>query len=284
MNAHIKPLERIYLSALLILFLLIVFTPYIIGSGISLFEEELVEVTAIVFLFSVGCVVLLLYRKEVAKNLRELDRFKQDKNNLEQQLVEAFKYIGTVNIQVREIKAAFSDIDKFPETKKDFRYILQFLADRTLSMVNAEWVLLRIINTQNLDTLREYCQARGKAVILKHKIGNRELLSNVTPEGFTIVESGQENFHIRTLCIMPKATISQEQKIFVKAMVNQLEMLFVIFTSLYYKDARLRFTDQSARLTENGLVRTRHLNEKGLSRTGDIVTRETGLWHTESLS
>jgi len=283
MNAHIKPLERIYLLALLILFLLIVFTPYLIGSGISLFEEELVEVTAIVFLFAVGCVVLILYRKEMARNLRELTRVKQHRSSLEQRLEEAFKYIGSVNIQVREIKAAFSDIGKFPETKKDFRYILQLLADRTVSMVNVEWVLLRIINTQNLDTLREYCQTRGKAVILKHKIGNRELLSSATPEGLTIVASGQENFHIRTLCIMPKSKISQEQKIFIKALVNQLEMLFVIFTSLHYKNSRLRLLDQIPGATKNGPVRPGHQNGRGLSRTEDIVTRERGLRDGENL-
>jgi len=251
MNPHIKPLERIYLLALLTLFLLIVFTPYLIGSGVSLFEEELVEVAAIVFLFAIGCVVLLLYRKEVVRNLRELDRFKQDKNSLELRLDEAFKYIGSVNIQVREIKAAFSDITKFPETKKDFRYILQFLTAKTLSIVNVEWVLFRIINTQNLDTLHEYCQTRGKAVILKHKIGNKELVSSAKPEGLTIVASGQENFHIKTLCIMPKAIITQDQRIFIKAVANQLEMLFIIFTSLYYKNTRQRLSDQRSGLTGN---------------------------------
>ena len=254
MIAHIKPLERIYLLALVALFLLIVFTPYLIRSGISLFEEELVEVITIVFLFAVGCVVLLLYRKEVAKNLRELNRFEQDKNSLRQRLDEAFKYIGSVNIQIREIKAAFSDISKFPETKKDFRYILQFLADRTLSIVNVEWVLFRIINTQNLDTLGEYCETRGKAVILKHKIGNKELISATKLGELIIIASGQENFHIKTLCIMPKAIITQDQRVLIKAVTNQLQMLFVIFTSLYYKDTRLRLSDQKSGLTENGPV------------------------------
>lgn len=225
---------------MLVLFLLIVFTPYLIKSGVPPFEEELVEVAVLTLLFGVGYVVLLLHRKEVATNLRKLARFKQNKESLEQQLDEAFKYIGTVNIQVREIKEVFSNTSKFPETKKDFRHILHFLTDKALSMVNAEWVLIRIIDTQNLETLREYCQARGKAVILKHKIGNKELVSSARPEGLTIVASGQENFHIKTLCIMSKTIITQDQRAFLGAVVNQIEMLFVIFTSSYYKDARVK--------------------------------------------
>jgi len=240
MNAPTKLLERIYLLALLVLFLLIVFTPYLIKSGVPPFEEELLEVASLTVLFIVGYVLVLLHRKEVAKNLRDLNRSKQDKDSLGQQLDDAFKYIGAVNIQVREIKAVFSSINKFPETKKDFRHILQFLTDKILSMVNAEWVLIRIINTQNLETLREYSQARGKAVILKHRIGNKELVSSAKPEELTIVTSGQENFHIKTLCIMPKAIISQDQRAFLEAVANQLEMLFVIFTSSYYKDARVK--------------------------------------------
>ncbi len=272
MKAHVKFLERIYLLALLTLFVLILFTPYLIRSGISVFEEDIVEVAAIAFLFAVGYVVLLMYRKEVTRNIRELARFKKEKSSLEQQLEESFKYIGSVNIQIREIKAVFSNIDKFPETKKDFRYILRYLAERTLSMVNVEWVLLRIINTPNLNTLREYCQTRRKPVILKHRIRNGELVSSKKPVGFTIIASGQENFHIKTLCIMPKTKLSQEQTIFIRALVNQLEMLFVIFTSLHYKDSRLKPNDQNAGLLGNRPNRLDHLNVTEFSQIGDIVT------------
>jgi hypothetical protein len=264
MKSHIKLLERIYLLSLLSLFLLIVFTPYLIRTGISLFEEELVEVTVILFLFALGYAVLLLYRKEVTKNLRELATSKQEKNSLEEQLGEAFKYIGSMNVQVREIKAVFSNMGKFPETKKDVKYILQFLADRILSMVNVEWVLLRIINTQDLDTLGEYCETRGKAVILKHKIGNRELVSSKQSVGLTIIASAQENFYIKTLCIMPKAEISQEQEIFIKALVNQLEMLFVIFTSSHYKNSRVKSIGQTCQRSRNPQFKSDHLKIKEL--------------------
>ena len=260
MKPHIRLLERIYLFSMLALFLFIVFTPYLIRSGVSLFEEEMVEAITIVFLFAVGCVVLLLYRKEVARNRRKAARSEQEKRSLEQQLTEAFKYIGSVNVQVREIKTAFSDIGNFPESRKDFRYILQFLADRALSIVSVDWVLLRIIDTQTLDTLGEYCQSRGKAVVLKHKIGNRELTSGNDLLDLTIIASAQGNFNIKTMCIMPKTEVSQEQGIFVRALINQLEMLFVIFTSSHYNNSRLKPIGQTHQRPRNQEVNPRCLN------------------------
>lgn len=237
MNRNIRLLERLYLLILMTIFLFIAFTPYMIHSGFTVLEEQLVEVAVIVLLFAVGYAMLFLYRKEAARNLNELDRLRQKKAALENRLAEAFKYIGTVNIQIQEIKSVFSDIQKFPENKKDFAHILQFLADRSLSMVNAAWVLFRIIDTRNLHSLSEYSEMRGNPVLLKCKISNRMLVSNEKLEGFTVVGSGQENFHIKTFCIIPKAKLSSDDKIFIRAVVNQLEMLFLIFTSIYYRES-----------------------------------------------
>ncbi|MFC1863044.1 hypothetical protein ACFL1Z_03730 [Thermodesulfobacteriota bacterium] len=236
MRKKIKFLEKMYLLILLSIFLLIVFTPYIIKSGFTVFDEQLVEGTAIILLFAVGYAVLFLYQKEVSRNFTELNRLRLNKETIENQLAEAFKYIGNVNIQLEEIESVFSDLQKFPENKKDIGQILQFLAKRTLNMVNAEWVLFRIIDTRSLDTLGEYSEMRGDTVSHKHRISNRVLASNGRLEKLTVVGSKQENSQIRTFCIIPKEKISRDVELFIKAVVNQLEMLFLIFSFIYYKD------------------------------------------------
>lgn len=284
MKSRIKILEWIYLFSLLSLSLCIVVTPYLIKSGVSLFEEEIVEVSIIVILFAVGYVVLLLYRKEVAKNLRELASFKQVKKSLEQQLTDAFKYIGSMNVQVQEIKRAFSDMAKFPESRKDFRYILQFLAERALSIVDVDWVLIRIIDTEALHTLGEYCQTRGKVVILKHRVGNRELISSKNLSDLTIVASAQGNFNIRTLCIMPKTDISQEQEIFLRALVNQLEMLFVIFTSAHYKNGRLKAMGQMRQGSKDQDLGSGRLQVEKSRQKGNVMNRQMESRDGESFS
>jgi ribosome biogenesis protein Nip4 len=240
MNRKIRKLERIYLTLLCIILLLIVFTPYLIRSGLTVFEEELVEVAVIILLFAVGYGVLFFYRKEIARSLNEACRLEQDKGDLINRLSEAFGYIGTVNIQIQQIKSFFSDIKKFPEDKKDFFHILQLMADRILCMVNVDWILFRIIDIRNLNTLSEYRGTRGNTTRLNHKIGNKALALMEKLKGVTVVESGQENFHIKTFCIIPEEMLSGDQKVFIKAVVNQLEMLFLIFTSIYYKESRVQ--------------------------------------------
>lgn len=240
MNRNITLLEGAYFAILAALFMLIILTPYIIRSGVTLLDEEIAEVIAIALFFTVGYGIFFLYRKEAARNRHLLDRLKRDKGALENRLSEAFSYIGNVNIQIEEIRSVFSDIRKFPESKRDFRTILQFLAERVLCMVNTEGVLFRIIDTKNLVTLREHSESRGNTVLLNHKISNTYLASNERLEGLTIVGSGQENFHIKTFCIIQKEELSRDQKVFISAVVNQLEMLFIIFTSVYYKNVHVK--------------------------------------------
>jgi hypothetical protein len=107
-------------------------------------------------------------------------------------------------------------------------------------MVNTEWVVFRIIHTEDLDTLSEHSETRGNALLLKHKISNRELASDEKFQGLTVVGSAQQNFRIKTFCILPKEKLSSESKIFIRAVVNQIEMLFVIFTSIYYKNSHVK--------------------------------------------
>ena len=244
MNRNIIKLERIYLMLLFVIFLLIVSTPYLIRSGFTVFDEELLEVAAIVLLFAVGYGVFFLYRKEMARSFDQACKLEQDKCDLRDRLGEAFSYIGTVNIQIQQIKSFFSDFNKFPEDKKDYLHILQLMADRILSMVNVDWVLFRIIDILNFNTLSEYSGTRGNATRLNHKIGNRGLASMEKFKGITVIKSGQENFNIKTFCIIPKDTLSGDQKVFIKAVVNQLEMLFIIFTSIYYKESRVQNGDE----------------------------------------
>jgi hypothetical protein len=240
MIRNIKLLERVYLFILVTILLLIVFTPYIIRSGFTLVEEEFAEVIAITLMFTAGYIIALLYRKEATRNRETLFRLKRDKDAMENRLSEDFKYIGAVNVEIEAIKSVFSGIRKFPESKKDFHHILQFLAQRILSMVNVEWMLFRIINTQNLNTLSEYSEKRGNTVLPGHKISNRQLTSNEKFDAFTIVRSGQKNIHFKTFCIIPGKKLSRDQEVFLQAIVNQLEMLFIIFTSIYFKNNHLK--------------------------------------------
>ena len=240
-----RPLQAVYLTSLMVLFCLIVSTPYLIKGNFLLrerivVEEEIVESALIALLLIIGYVVSIMYKRELNKCIREIDELTTGKINLEEKLNEAFGYIGEVNVQVQEIRALFSTLKKYPENKNDFKNILAFFGQKVLGIVNVDWVTFRIIEPDNLRTLREHWEARGSAVALNHGISNKAIVNHAAINGCSVVGSHYENLSIKVFCILPIEQLTTNQRILVEAIVNDLEMLFVIFTSEHYRESYLK--------------------------------------------
>ncbi|UCG12297.1 MAG: hypothetical protein JSU72_17650 [Deltaproteobacteria bacterium] len=241
----IRLLRTGYVAILMLLFFSIVSLPYLMKGDLSLrgsliVKEEIFEGILIALLILVGYLVSRTYEKELAKHLKEIEQLVISKRNLQNTLNDAFQYIGEVNVQIQEIKTVFSTLNKYPENKKDFGKILCLLAQKALGIVNVDWIMLRIINPDNLRTLREHSRARGSAILLKHNISNRAIVSNEAIDDCSVVVSDQDNLIIKAFCVLPTEEITASQKTLIKAIVNELEMLFIIFSSEYYKERYLK--------------------------------------------
>lgn len=237
--SKVNILRNVYLILLIVIFLLMVLTPWIIRGGVSFIaDEESIEVISIALLFGTGYFIYYQYKKEVEKNKKELTRLEQDKNSLEERLDDAFKYIGKVNIQIQEIKSVFSGIEKYPARQQDIKYIFEYLSFKILSIVDVDWVLLRIVDLSKAETLREFCAVRGGGNSPQWNISNKELLKNKLQGEYQLLKSTQNNLNLKAFCVFPKNNFSEDQKVLIGAIIGQLEMLFIIFTSLYYKNSR----------------------------------------------
>jgi len=193
------------------------------------FSEEFSEVTLIIFLFILITILFRFYVKEV-------DKYKQRHEGLEERLRETFKYIGSINLQLEEMKKVFSSFNKYPESKKDIHALFSHTAERVLGIINADWVLLRIIDVNTGATLHEHFVSRGNKKVEKVKLENKTLLSGECSFGAcSITKSNQENFNIKAFCILPVASKNSNQEFLINSIINQLEMFFIIFKSLYYK-------------------------------------------------
>ncbi len=234
-RSQLNWLEKFYLFLIIIVLFLIISTPYIIKSGLSFLREELVEGGLITILLGVGWVIVNLYRKELLKSRVDLLVLGKKKVDIEQKLNEAFKYIGAVNVQISAIKSLFTESGKYPETKSEMKSILKFLGDRALSIVPADWVILRIVDLNSLKTLRETARTRSAAVLIKYHINNEDLVKGVKLKDYQVVASPESNTTLRVFCLMPKIKLSEEQRVMLMAIVKQLEMLFIIFESRYYR-------------------------------------------------
>jgi hypothetical protein len=235
MNHKIKALELSYLVLSIAVSIIIVLTPLIISSGISAIPEEVLEVLVITALLGIGLILVKLYRKEAEKNLEAFEKLKSEKGNLEERLMSSIRYIGSVNVQIDEVRSAFSEIKKYPESRQDFKDLMQFLGSKVLSMTDTDFVMFRIIDTASYNTLREYYESRTGTPPPNNNFSNKAMLESASVNDCTIVKSSQENFSVKTLCVINTRRINRDQEIFLKAIANQLEMLFLIFTSSYYR-------------------------------------------------
>jgi len=224
----------------IIVLVIIVFTPLLIRQGFSIFEEEVLEAIIVSLLFIVSYIIYILYLNEIKKNQEALKNLEKNRLTLEERLTEAFKHIGQVNVQIKEIRSIFNGLKKYPESKNDFKNILKYFAEKVLSIIAVDWVLFKIIDLENIKTLGEYGQCRGESAFPINKIGNNDIVKKTNFEQYNILCSDQGDLNIKIYCITPKIRINDETETFIKVVVNQLEMIFLIFSSDYYKDNRIK--------------------------------------------
>ena len=219
-------LKEILLLVSVLSFILAAVTPLIIRRSVLGLREEIFESLILFVLLIFAYAANLLYSREVS-------RLRRYQVNLEDRLQETFKYIGSVNLQMEEMRQAFANFKKYPESKKDIRTVFVYFSEKILSMVNADWVILRIINVKNARTIREDKFVRnndGKAVL---KIENKEILAGKKRlNDCSIIHSDQENLNIKACCILPIKLDDKDQEFFIRSMINQLEMLYIVFSSL----------------------------------------------------
>jgi len=240
-----KLLKAAYVSSLTLLFLLMIFTPYLVRSGLWLkgrliVGEEITEGVLIALVLLAGYFASIVYKKELDKYARELEELAAKKDNLENELNEAFCYIGAVNVQLLEIKSVLTGQKRYPESKRDFKNIQSLFARQALGIANVDWVVLRIINPETLRTLQEHSEARGKARLRKHNISNKAVVSNEAVADCSVVTSEQENLTIKAFCILPTKELTESQEILIRTIVSELEMLFIILSCEYYKEGYLK--------------------------------------------
>jgi hypothetical protein len=228
MKRRHKKIRSTILFLIAMIIVLIIVEPFF-GFRFWGLSQEMSEAILISFFFSLIFILASFYS-------RELNKYRKQQEELEDRLKETFKYIGSINLQLEEMKKVFSSVNKYPESKKDIQALFVHTAERILGIINADWVLLKMLDVKNGNNLHEYFVSRGNKRIEKIKVDNKSLLGGTCSFGScNIIKSNQENFNIKAFCILPTEIKDENQEFLINSIVNQLEMLFIIFNSLYYK-------------------------------------------------
>jgi hypothetical protein len=211
--------------------------------------EETIEGSLLGILFIISVLILNLYKNEVAKH-QELNKLiSDDKTKIEVRLTDSYQYIGLLNVQLQEIKTIFNTIDKYPETKEDLKKTFRFFGERVHGIVKTDWVLFRIINRNNSRTISEHFETREGIPVSFPHVSNKRIIEGHSDLQFTSVVSNPQNINIRVFCVMPVEKISQDQRIFIQAIINEITKLFVILNSTYYKKETSLFIENKPDLS-----------------------------------
>ncbi len=223
-----KTTKRFLLLVIFLSSILVLITPWLVKGELLGFRKEIWESIIIFFFLILIYAASFLYFKE----FRRLQKYQ---GNLEERLQETFKYIGSINLQIDEIKKAFSNFKKYPKSKKDINEVFEFFSKKILSMVDADWVILKIIKLENQKTIKQSKKIRAKKNIKMPTIDNKDILNNTCNlKKCTIIVSEQENLSIKACCILPIKLKNEEERFFIQSVINQLEMMFLVFSSFYY--------------------------------------------------
>lgn len=229
------------------LFFLIIFTPFFIKEGMPWATEETVEgvflaieLLALVYFFH-------QYDRIVSKKEEEAWMLDVKLKSKEKELLNAFQYLGKVNVQISMIKSLLENM-KIPSTKNQLKEIYEELLRLVCSITGKEYASLRIINIENGRTLNEQIESLEKEQAGTSngngKIGNADLVEKFTAkekgdlENYSIFYSEAENFFIKAFILVPnnrKNSYSAEERSFLEAVANQCEIIFLLFSSRYYK-------------------------------------------------
>lgn len=226
-------LKNLYLVLFLAIFLIVVLDPYLVKKY-NFFNEANVEFISLAFLVLFGLAVNHLYVKE-SKKLEK--QFEDESKKKKEMIDENFRYIGQMNVRLQEFESALTAIKKYPETKKEMKVVLDLMANKILGIVNADWVVIRIVDTIKNQTLAELNLVKNNKNGKIINIPNKNLVDNTEINNMQIISATEKTFSLNTYCILPIKT-DKDERMIIETIANQIDMLYIIFTSTYYQNRK----------------------------------------------
>lgn len=257
-KGHSPKLQILYLISILTLFFFIIYTPTLIEGPFHIskrliIEEETIEGALIGILFIVSVMILNLYKNEVYKHKQQIQKINDDKKKIENRLLVSDQYIGKVNVQMQEIKSIFNSIDNYPLTKSDFKKTVGYFGVHILGIVKSNWALIRIIDSNTRRTISEHFETKTSIKPVFPHISNKLIIEEQKIVSHTSIIYNPANLNILVFCILPVEKISNDERIFIRAIIVELTKMVIIINSIYYKN-KIRLDDNSEEGMEKSAV------------------------------
>ena len=194
--------------------MLIISTPYIIADGFSIFEEEAVELMALAALALCGTFLFYQYSLFVKRQHEAYD--------------EMVRHVGALNLQINQVEKIVRSSTQLPSTENEMKRMFEIMGNTILSIVNVEWVFLRVINTSTMNTITEKGVMRGGMKLSIPEVSNRVLCEGNLPPNCIVFtyECGEE---MTLFTILPLTELSDAQTTIIQTVTTNTGMMFQIF-------------------------------------------------------
>ena len=244
--SHLQKARIVLVLNFIVLFCIIIMTPFFIKNGTVLFSEEFVEGFFLAVELGALIIVFRHYDAQIKKNENEAISLNTKLEKKEKELLNALEYLGKVNVQISMIKSIFEKT-KVPSTKSQLTEVYSELLGIVCGMTDEPYAILRIVNLQNGRMLSERIEKINGTNDndIKISMGSKELIEKFSKrdkanEGkVATFFSDVENFYIKAFIIIPNSKrrkFQQEERTFLEAIANQCEIVFLLFNSEYYKN------------------------------------------------
>jgi uncharacterized protein YeeX (DUF496 family) len=225
-----------YFSILLVLLLCVSTTPLLIRHGISItdhlmVEEEVLETVLILALLGISFLILIRFTNRLKAYQQAVNRAVHDKSKLVSRLTEAFRYIGRVNVEIQEIESVLCGVAFYPQSKREFRRLVDQLASRAMTIADVPWLVVRMVDRHSGHTVSEHAVQLSQGGLPSITVGNRALIDGRPVDGLQTIGPRQHNLDLLTVFILPASAISKEKIVLLTAILNQIEMLFIFYRS-----------------------------------------------------
>lgn len=237
-----KPVSRRFEWVSLIylgLFLLAVMTPSIVTHPIWGLSQPRIE-EILIFLFgAAGLATFSIYERLMEHRMRERDAAVESAERVMKELVESYRYIGSVNRQLEVLKKHMNQTSlQLVGRRAYWKDLLQSLTANAAAAAAAPTAVLRFVELDRLRTDREiYHRLDGKTQI---KIANRELkrlhdehashATLVAENGDAILAIPSDNEHgsIKAFLLLaiPPDSGGQTEISLLKVFANQAELIY----------------------------------------------------------
>lgn len=220
----------------LFLIVTIIFTPLFVRGGIFFLAEETLEAVLLLVQVSVAWNVFQFYEQAVKKREKEIGKLEEEYRSREKELLEAFAYLGKMNVQMSLIRDFMKKL-KSPESRHEVKKNIEEILRMAMSISGKKWIALRLIGSSNWQTISEYwVKMPPEAETGEIKIGNKEIIElsrskkACNRNGYCIVGSaGSKTLGLRAFLVFEENDVDREILEFLGAAANQCEIIHTLY-------------------------------------------------------